>query len=173
MMRQRLLKGGVGYFPEAGFFVANHKDMQLTLRAGGAKFSHRHVDDLSMTLWIRGRDFIVDGGMYNYDIQDKLRRWFISSRAHSGFYLESSGDVRFANFDSPAAMSHFESMRRFPDSFTVRAVHNLSKEARVNRCLRLENSILHIDDSFVSDSEQRWRSQFIFHPCVEILVSVN
>jgi len=159
---------GIGYFPEGGLFVANLPFMHMTLRGGGMKFSHRHIDDLSLTLWVHGKDFVVDGGLYNYDIQDKLRRWFISSRSHSGFYLESAGDVRYANFSSPSAMSRFNSMHGTQSEFSVSASHNLSKEAEVKRDLSFSNDILQIEDAFTSETEQNWRYQLILHPDVEL-----
>lgn len=161
-------KYGIGYYPEAGFFIASSPDFHLTLRGGGTSYSHRHIDDLSLTLQVKGKDFIVDCGMYNYDIQDKMRRWFISSRAHSGIYLESMGDIRFANFNSPQAMSRFISAEGDESKFSVRARHNLSKEVEVERFLLYENSILTIEDSFDCDIEQDWRIQFNLHPDVKV-----
>jgi hypothetical protein len=161
-------KNGIGYFPGAGLFVANLPNIHLTFRAGGIKFSHRHVDDLSLTLWVRGKDFVVDCGLYNYDIQDKRRRWVMSSRAHSGFYLESEGNVLFANFESPSAMSRFNSMSDTHDEFTINATHNLSKETNVVRNLHFANNTLKIEDSFESKSVENWRYQLILHPNVEL-----
>ena len=100
-------KSGVGYYPESGIFIFSKPDFQLTMRAGGCRYSHRHIDDLSITLCVDGKDFVVDGGLYNYDIRDELRRRFISTRFHSGLYLESQGNVLFKNSDNPKDMTHF------------------------------------------------------------------
>lgn len=159
---------GVGYYPDAGLFIASMSDLHLSFRAGGAKFTHRHVDDLSFTLQYKGRDFFVDCGMYNYDISDKLRRWFISSRAHSGVYLQSMGDIRFAEFKSPAEMSKFISAEYQGSDFTVRAVHNLTKGVEVFRSITKNMSTITIKDSFDCELEQSWRMQFNLHPDVEI-----
>ncbi len=159
---------GVGYYPDAGFFVAKSKDFQFTLRAGGRSFSHKHIDDLSVTLWAGGADFIVDAGLYNYDIKDKMRRWFISARAHSLFYLESIGDVRFANFESPAGMSRFLKMDCDNGGFNVRASHNLSKEAVVTRNVSYNDFSILIEDYFSSEALQKWRFQLLLHPDVSV-----
>lgn len=163
-------RSGVGYYPDAGLFVASSPDFHMTFRAGGQSFSHRHIDDLSLTLQVKGKDFIIDCGMYNYDIQDKMRRWFISSRAHSGIYLESMGDVRFANFSSPQDMSRFTSVKIKKDvnNFAICGVHNLSKGVDVERSLSYRNNVLLIDDSFLSDVIQNWRVQFNLHPDVKL-----
>lgn len=159
---------GFGYYEDAGFFVVSQPDWHMTFKAGGASYSHRHIDDLSLTLQYRGKDFFVDCGMYNYDIKDKLRRWFISSRAHSGIYVESMGDVRFANFTSPKEMSRFISIDTQDMEYRVHAAHNLSKEVEVNRIITGDNEGLRIKDFFESSSEQSWRIQFNLHPLVEI-----
>lgn len=159
---------GVGYYPDAGFFVAKSRDFQFTLRAGGRSFSHKHIDDLSVTLWAGGADFIVDAGLYNYDIKDKMRRWFISARAHSLFYLESIGDVRFANFESPAGMSRFLKMDCDNGGFNVRASHNLSKEAVVTRNVSYTDFSILIEDDFSSEILQKWRFQLLLHPDVSV-----
>lgn len=159
---------GFGYYKDAGFFLASQPDWHMTLKAGGVTYSHRHIDDLSLTLQYREKDFIVDCGMYNYDINDKLRRWFISSRAHSGIYVESMGDVRFANFTSPKEMSRFVSCEIRDTEFFIHGSHNLSREVEINRVVSGHSEGIKITDFFNSQSEQIWRLQFNFHPEVEV-----
>ncbi len=159
---------GLGYYPDAGFFLVSQPDFHMTLRAGGMTYSHRHVDDLSLTLQYQGKDFIVDCGMYNYDIQDKLRRWFISTRAHSGIYVESMGNVRFANFQSPQEMSRVISLEGHASRFDIRAAHNLSAEVEVERRVSYGDSSLMIEDSFCSAHSQSWRMQLNLHPDVSV-----
>ncbi len=161
-------KYGIGFYPESGFFIASSPEFHLTFKAGGVSYSHRHIDDLSLTLQFKGKSFIVDCGMYNYDIQDKMRRWFISSRAHSGIYVDSAGDVRFANFKSPQAMSKLISMNGDNSKFFVYGEHNLSKEVKVERAISYEKNILLIEDFFECDSDQSWRVQFNLHPEVQV-----
>lgn len=159
---------GFGYYEDAGFFVVSQPDWHMTFKAGGASYSHRHIDDLSLTLQYRGKDFFVDCGMYNYDIKDKLRRWFISSRAHSGIYVESMGDVRFANFKSPQAMSRFVSLEGDERHFNICATHNLSTEVEIKRLVSYSDDSLMIEDSFACENSQSWRIQFNLHPDVKV-----
>lgn len=166
------LSKGVGYYPEAGLLVLSDDNIHFTFRAGGSKYSHRHIDDLSITLWAHGKDFIVDSGLYNYDISDKLRRRFISSDSHSGFYLRSQGHVLFKNFDTPEDMSRFISFESLgADEFGVIATQSLSKAAGVKRSIFYSSGVFSIQDFFVAESEQEWRCQFILHP--EVHTSIN
>lgn len=162
-------KNGLGFYPDAGFFVVQRSNMHLTFKAGGTAFSHRHIDDLSITLYVDGKDFIVDSGLYNYDVGDKMRRWFTSSRAHSGIYLDSMGNVLFKNFLSPREMSHFVAQAGDENDFAVKAVHNLTKNIPVSRSLYYKENLIKIEDQFECDSVQSWRIQFLLHPNVEVI----
>jgi hypothetical protein len=156
---------GYGYFPSSGIFVANIHDFYFTIRGGGRTFNHRHVDDSSITLSYKNVDFIVDPGLYNYDINDKLRRWFTSPNAHSGFYAESAGKLRYANYSSP---SDFSSLHDFNDEgmggFTIKCQHKLSPEAPVGRVVTKVGNVVTLTDSLKSDIPIGWRQVFILHP---------
>lgn len=159
---------GIGFYPDAGILVISEGDFQFTFRAGGRKFSHRHIDDLSITLWFKGRDFIVDAGLYNYDITDKTRRKFIYSESHSGFYLGSQGHVQFKNFESPSHMSRFTEYNHGDDTTSVTALHNLSSNCEVLRNFEHSSLALKICDSFSSTVSEKWRCQFLLHPDCQV-----
>ncbi|ODP97417.1 hypothetical protein BGL48_14030 [Salinivibrio sp. SS3] len=168
------LSRGVGYYPEAGLFLLSDDNIHFTFRAGGRKFSHRHVDDLSITLWYAGSDFVVDSGLYNYDTTDKLRRNIISSRSHSGLYVKSQEQVLFKNFDSPRDMSGFSSCENLgPLGVKCSASHFLSKECDVHRSLFFKDNVIYIYDSFNSTLDQEWRFQLVLHPDVEVSLGEN
>lgn len=159
-----------GFYPDAGLFVFNDNNLFFTFRAGGVTFSHRHIDDLSVTLFYKGVDFIVDAGLYNYDINDPLRRWFISSKAHSSINLQSEAQVLFRNFESPAAMSRFLNCKVDSCNFDIAASHDLSKEATVNRAVSYNDRKIFVTDTFNNDTLQMWRIQYVLHPGVNVKI---
>lgn len=161
-------KEGVGYFPNSGLFIVNKKDFQFTLRAGGARFSHRHIDDLSLTLWWRGKDFIVDPGLYNYDGSDKIRREFVSFSSHSGLYLKGHPRVIYKNYKSPKDLSHFRFARGEINSFFVGATSYIFSKVEVERDIEFRNGKLVIVDSFASYNDEDWFLQYVLHPDVEV-----
>lgn len=164
------LSKGVGYYPEAGLLVLSDGDLHFTFRAGGRKYSHRHIDDLSITLWAHGKDFIVDSGLYNYDIGDKLRRRFISAVSHSGFYLKSQGHVLFKNFETPEDMSKFTAFEMFDDQrFKVSAVQRLSIDSEVLREVSYQKGEITVIDSFDAATDQEWRYHLVLHPEVNVI----
>ena len=58
--------------------------------------SHRHLDMLSVTVSINGRDVILDCGTGVYFGSDDFRKWFRSEKAHSGVFSQDErwGEIR-------------------------------------------------------------------------------
>lgn len=55
----------------------------LSFICGYGRKTHKHRDDLSISLFYNGKDILVDSGRYNYDSKDELRKYFLSPNAHS------------------------------------------------------------------------------------------
>lgn len=59
------------------------KSTWLSFICGYGSKTHKHRDDLSITLYYNGKDILVDSGRYNYDRKDKYRQYFLSPKSHS------------------------------------------------------------------------------------------
>jgi hypothetical protein len=81
------------WFKDSHFIVVKSDDLYLSLICGHRGYSHKHVDDSSITLRYLGRDIIVDGGSYNYDESDPMRKHLRSARGHSGIYLDGADEA--------------------------------------------------------------------------------
>lgn len=55
----------------------------LSFKAGYLSNYHRHDDDLSITLFGYGEDWLVDGGIYKYEEKNINRRYIRSSNSHN------------------------------------------------------------------------------------------
>lgn len=166
-MPARVLKDNTrtGCFPDAGFAIINTPEVQVTVKCGGSTYSHRHVDDTSLTLRYCGVDLIVDAGMYNYDIGDKLRRWFLSYQAHSGFFVEACEKVRFANFTGPRALARITDFHDDQDCVLVAMESNLVDGVQIEReVIFIPPNVIVIKDKMRANKPQRWRQQFLLHP---------
>lgn len=165
-------KYGTGFFPDSGFSIIKERDFYLSFKCGGASFSHRHIDDTSITLRLKGLDFICDGGMYNYDNSDKLRRYFVSHHAHSGFFPESSAGLLFKSFQGPTALARTISLTNTKNNVSITGESFYDKDAVFNRridCLKNEDDAfikLIITDKFSSHIPVTWYVQYILHPDV-------
>jgi hypothetical protein len=51
---------------------------------------HKHGDDLSFILSLRGTDFFVDSGKYNYQLKDPWRKYFLSAKAHNTIIVDGN-----------------------------------------------------------------------------------
>src|SRR5699024_7926752 len=47
-------------------YITNSDSTYLTLSAGYKSLTHKHKDDLSINLFLNGRDVLIDSGKYNY-----------------------------------------------------------------------------------------------------------
>ncbi|MDR7119314.1 heparinase II/III family protein [Rheinheimera soli] len=169
-------KFGFGFFPDAGFCFVKEPGFYLTFKCGGTSFSHRHIDDTSITLRIDGLDFICDGGMYSYDYNDPIRKFLMSSRGHSGFFTEQNSATLFSNYSSAKEMARMLDVKIFSPFLQLEGESQIDKQALINRkitALKNENAkytALLIDDSFDSTVEKGWRIQFLLHPDVNLIV---
>lgn len=56
--------------------------------AGYSSITHKHRDDLSLTLYYAGDDILVDSGKFNYG-KDIRRRYVMSPQAHSTLFFDN------------------------------------------------------------------------------------
>lgn len=75
---------------DAGIVILNNKNTEneidstmLTFKSGYHKKTHKHNDDLSVSLYLTGEELLVDSGKYSYDAKDKIRQHLISPRGHN------------------------------------------------------------------------------------------
>lgn len=152
-------------FFDSGLAVIRTDQLDVTLKCGGAGFVHKHVDDTSITVRYLDEDLIVDSGLYNFDISDPLRRWFISPRAHSGFFTEESLNIRFADFTSLDEVARIVSFSETSEGVYTRAVCDMIPGVHIEREMwTLFPNVLVIRDSLKADRPQKWRQQFLLHP---------
>lgn len=163
-------KYGIGYFPESGFSVIKEKGFYLSFKCGGSSFSHRHIDDTSVTLRLEGLDFICDAGMYNYESGNKLRRYFVSHNAHSGFFPSSSSNLRFTDFDSPDLLAKTLFMTDTLNNVSIMGESYYEKDCAFSRridCLKKDGSSFRkviMSDAFSSEKPVKWLIQYLLHP---------
>jgi hypothetical protein len=85
-----------GYYPSAGYLVQRSGwgplDSQLVFDCGGLGLltgAHAHADALSVTLFSRGRELLVDPGTYVYNCAPQWRSYFRSTQAHNTVTIDA------------------------------------------------------------------------------------
>jgi hypothetical protein len=74
---------GEGY----AIWKSSSKQYHLTLKSCHHGRFHRHDDDCSLTLWVRGENLLMDSGLLYYEEKDLDRIHVRSARGHSGFEI--------------------------------------------------------------------------------------
>ncbi|WP_226645155.1 heparinase II/III family protein [Microbulbifer variabilis] len=154
-------KMGYGVFPEAGFAIIKDEKLHLTARCGGSEFSHRHIDDTSLTLRYRGVQLITDPGMFSYDSSSPRRRHMISCSGHSGFYTEACKKVKFKNFESAVDLGEIKSLEG-SSGFNISMKSYLDKNAIISRNVFYAGTdYIVIEDFLESSVSNKWQQQWM------------
>lgn len=66
----------------------NEKSTMLTFKCGYQSKTHKHYDDLSSTLYIEGKELLVDSGKYSYNSKDPIRKHIISPKGHNTILIK-------------------------------------------------------------------------------------
>ncbi len=65
-------------------------NLWLSFICGYSKINHKHYDDCSISLFYKDSDIFIDAGKYNYDRNDKIREYIISTKAHNTISIEKN-----------------------------------------------------------------------------------
>jgi len=117
--------------------------LYLTLKSGLKSRYHRHDDDCSVTLWIGGKNLILDSGLLYYREKDPKRIHVRSASGHSGFEIEGQRPIRDHLHES-SNNSYVISI----DDFTAMANMGMYPGYSASRCVKLANKQISIVDSF-------------------------
>lgn len=126
----------------------------LYFKCGYLSKTHKHFDDLSLTLVLDGNDILIDSGKYNYDKLDKIRQYMLSPEAHSvplisnKTYSPSSPIVDQYNLGIDYVSINNENK-------IVRGFNNLYDGINLSRTvIYTEFGHVFIFDSMISDTEE-------------------
>ena len=75
-------EAGIAIFQKENKKSRRNSDF-LYFKCGYLSKTHKHFDDLSLSLVLDGNDVLIDSGKYNYVKSDKVRQFMISPKAHS------------------------------------------------------------------------------------------
>lgn len=69
----------------------------LTFKSGYFSSTHKHYDDLSVTLFLDGLELLVDSGKYSYNKENPIRDYMISPEAHNTIYFPRKRSYKLSN----------------------------------------------------------------------------
>jgi len=159
------------HFSDAGYAVVNEYPLFATLKCGFTGYVHKHVDDDSITLRYSGKDIIVDGGMYSFDINDKDRRYFISWRAHSGLFTSDFEKLLFKEYNGiePSSIAGIDFFSKGHDSIRIHCYNHFIRDTELKReLIFIKPNALIIKDSAIGSQKREVFQQFLLHPDAEV-----
>ncbi|MFC7594461.1 heparinase II/III family protein [Terrabacter sp. GCM10028922] len=80
--------------PGNGLYVFKDDDFYVSITSGYRGVVHKHVDDTSIRLQVRGQDLLIDAGLLNYDVGDAVGVSVVSQRGHTGLYFPRFDHLR-------------------------------------------------------------------------------
>jgi len=133
---------GEGY----AIWKSSSKEYHLTLKSCHHGRFHRHDDDCSITLWVRGQNLIMDSGLLYYQEKDPDRIHVRSAKGHSGFEIPGKKPNR--NLFHKTA--HCSKVFKIDDS-TSKAVLGMYGNLNASRTVNVSEQIVSINDQFSKD----------------------
>jgi hypothetical protein len=75
--------------------IADIRKVQVNVYASARSHTHKHADNGAITLWVDGREWLIDPGMYAYGVDDEFGDHYRSAAAHNTLELHEAGDFRY------------------------------------------------------------------------------
>lgn len=160
---------------QAGITIIQNKNKQnlelstwLAFICGYGSTTHKHRDDLSFTLFHKGEDVFIDSGRYNYDKNNEIRKYLLSSKAHNTFTVsdeeydiknpyENRNDVKTTEFIDNESYSY------------VKGKNKAFKGTSLSRSiLYIKPDIIIIKDTGKSDKQKEFEQIFNLSPTIRV-----
>ncbi|HWL94476.1 MAG TPA: glycosyltransferase [Phycisphaerae bacterium] len=124
--------------------------------------THKHLDDLSFSVFAFGREILADAGRYSYNYTDPRRQYCESVFGHNVVILNGTNtDIRRLNVGKSGITSSFSGKR----VVGVDAVHYLYQGAETRRLLLyFAPNVIIAFDRILCDSPASTVQQFLFAP---------
>lgn len=155
---------------EAGITIMqSNKTTWLSFICGYGSRTHKHRDDLSLNLFYKGKDILVDSGHYNYDLKDKFRKYIISPQAHSTIIqknktykikppLENKEKIKTINYSSNDIYDYVKGIHHGYDGFLME-----------RSIIFFKPDIIFIFDNIISEEIKIFQQNFNLAPHLKVL----
>ena len=158
----------------AGITILQHKDKLpglstwLAFVCGYGSPTHKHRDDLSFSLFHKGEDIFIDSGRYNYDKNDKIRKYLLSPKSHTTFTISDEDyEIRSAyEYRDIIKTTDFYSNKEYS---YVRGINKAYEGSSLSRSiLFLKPDIIVIKDFGRSNQYKEFEQIFNLAPTISI-----
>lgn len=166
--------------PNSGYTVIrSQKGGRLVMDHGplgmAPLYNHGHADALSVLLSVDNVDFLVDPGTYQYNGDQKLRRYFKGTRAHNTVTIDGCDQAeQLTSFiwGEPYTVEWSRGSNQHGQEYLV-ASHNGYRRLRepvshVRRLVWVDEEVFLLEDTFGGSGEHNFELNFHLYPNVAI-----
>lgn len=158
--------------PKAGYAVVkgNHggKPWLLCLFNTSLSKTHKHEDNLSITFWFDGVEWLIDPSFYSHEYQQPISAYLRSARAHNNIYLN---EVDYSKELWPAQLEGGANNGEFFISGSHQAYEGVEVSRSISGYLdRLEVAV--VDELIGKRSVAPHDTRLAFHFAEDVQVSV-
>ncbi|WP_176330330.1 heparinase II/III family protein [Oceanobacillus rekensis] len=166
-------QAGISILQSKGEELNKSESTWLSFISGYGRKTHKHRDDLSISLFYNGSDILVDSGRYNYDSKDKIRQYFLSPEAHSTISILDKDYVIEEPFKNRNKIKTTNFMSN-PVYDYVKGINHAYEGSKLSRSVVFfKPDIIVIHDKIVNESEEQVQQIFNFSPDAEIDTVTN
>jgi len=164
-------------FPRGGYVTMRNKweydeeTVQIVFASAFHVKTHKHHDDLSVTLFAHGKPLISDSGKYNFNQNSRERQYVISSHAHNSVVMDDTNThVDYDSIEKSCLASYYWSK----DLAYCSGAHGLYKGVVHRRMLfYFKPWDIVIIDCLNGINEHKYEQIFNFYPGVECFLEKN
>ncbi|CDM40277.1 heparinase II/III domain-containing protein [Ectopseudomonas oleovorans] len=137
--------------PKAGYAVVkgNHdgKPWMLCMFATSLSNTHKHEDNLSITFWFDGVEWLIDPSFYSHEYQQPIAAYLRSAQAHNNLYL------RGTNYSTGQKLVEIAGSCK-SDEFSIVGSHQAYSSSTISRTIsgRLDRLELSVVDELTNKS---------------------
>lgn len=143
-----------GFYPfeEAGYLISKGEEQgtfwQMTMVGSSLTKTHKHEDNLSLTIFFDGIEWLSDPSFFSHQYTDIFPAYFRSAKAHNAVAIES------LDYSIETGLTHFESTFE-DDIFAIDGSHSAYNGIVIKRSVRgsLSSLDLSVVDQVISDED--------------------
>lgn len=124
-----------GFYPfeEAGYVIVKGQEQeifwQMTVVGPSLTKTHKHEDNLSVTLFFDGIEWLSDPSFFSHQYTDIFPAYLRSAKAHNAVSIDS------LNYSIETGLTNFETIVD-GESFTINGRHSAYSGVKINRSVR-------------------------------------
>ncbi|WP_271402346.1 heparinase II/III domain-containing protein [Salinicoccus roseus] len=149
--------------------TAPEQSTWMSFKCGYHSRTHKHKDDLSISLYMDGNDVLIDSGKYSYNAQDPVREFIISPEAHNTVTVKGEDYNLSEPVSEQFKMKITKNMRRGKHKI-ISGINKLyDKATLVRHAILSTDDILFLNDKVSGDEEMIFQQIFNINEDAEIL----